>query len=210
LTHVAIIDDYPLIRRGIERVLIEAGLDVTFSGPSNIDLADEAPQADVVVMDVHFGGGFPDTEAISRVARRTHVLVVSASSTGADVFSAIGAGACGYVTKQSTVEEFVEATLAVASGEFHLSPDLADVLQTEADRRVRTGAERCLSRREEEALQLIAHGFTHGQAASRMGVGISTIDTYIRRVREKFGAGNKAELTRLALGRTSENVPKPP
>jgi DNA-binding NarL/FixJ family response regulator len=209
LTHVAIVDDHPLIRRGMECVLTEAGLDVTFSGPDDIDLEEEASRPDVVVMDLYPGGGLPDTEAIARVAQRTHVLVISATGTGADVFSAICAGACGYVTMQATDEEFVEATLAVATGELHLSPQLADVLQTEANRRAGTSVEQCLSRREEEALQLIAQGFTHSQAASRMGVGISTLDTYIKRVRGKLGAGNKAELTRLALGRNSGNAPKP-
>lgn len=56
-----------------------------------------------------------------------------------------------------------------------------------------------LAPRESEALTLIAQGFTQAQAALRMGVSVATVDTYMRRVREKLGAGNKAHLTRLAL-----------
>ncbi|WP_424537102.1 LuxR C-terminal-related transcriptional regulator [Sphaerisporangium viridialbum] len=56
-----------------------------------------------------------------------------------------------------------------------------------------------LSPREEQALDLIARGFTHAQAATRMGVSKATVDTYVERIRGKLQVGNKAELTRAAL-----------
>jgi DNA-binding CsgD family transcriptional regulator len=56
-----------------------------------------------------------------------------------------------------------------------------------------------LAPRETEALALIAQGFTQAQAAVRMGVSATTVDTYMRRIRHKLGAGNKADLTRRAL-----------
>ena len=56
-----------------------------------------------------------------------------------------------------------------------------------------------LAPREVEALGHIAHGLTHAQAATRMGVRESTIDTYIKRIRGKLKVGNKAELTRKAI-----------
>ena len=56
-----------------------------------------------------------------------------------------------------------------------------------------------LAPRELEALALIAQGFTQAQAAVRMGVSAATVDTYMRRIRKKLGAGNKARLTRRAL-----------
>ncbi|HEY2674279.1 MAG TPA: response regulator transcription factor [Rugosimonospora sp.] len=58
-----------------------------------------------------------------------------------------------------------------------------------------------LSPREEQALDLIARGYTHGQTAVRMGVSKSTVDTYVERIRAKLHVGNKAELTRIALSR---------
>lgn len=56
-----------------------------------------------------------------------------------------------------------------------------------------------LAPREAEALALIARGFTQAQTAVRMGVSSTTVDTYMRRIRHKLGAGNKADLTRRAL-----------
>jgi DNA-binding CsgD family transcriptional regulator len=58
---------------------------------------------------------------------------------------------------------------------------------------------RRLAPRELEALMLIVQGFTQAQTAVRMGVSAATVDTYMRRIRHKLGAGNKADLTRRAL-----------
>ncbi|MER0481679.1 LuxR C-terminal-related transcriptional regulator [Streptomyces sp. Edi2] len=57
-----------------------------------------------------------------------------------------------------------------------------------------------LSPREQQVLRFIASGMTHGQVARRIGISPHTVDTYVKRVRSKFGIGNKAELTRVALG----------
>ncbi|GGZ16205.1 hypothetical protein GCM10010387_05890 [Streptomyces inusitatus] len=56
-----------------------------------------------------------------------------------------------------------------------------------------------LSPREQEVLQFIASGMTHDQVACRVGISRHTVDTYVKRVRSKFGVANKAELTRVAL-----------
>jgi DNA-binding CsgD family transcriptional regulator len=56
-----------------------------------------------------------------------------------------------------------------------------------------------LSDREGQVLGYIARGLTHGQIATRIGISPHTVDTYVKRIRVKLGAGNKAELTRLAL-----------
>ncbi|MGW7427322.1 response regulator transcription factor [Streptomyces sp. NPDC054813] len=79
---------------------------------------------------------------------------------------------------------------------------------SEATARLATasGAERSavatLSPREREVLRFIALGMTHGQVARRIGISSHTVDTYVKRVRSKFSVGNKAELTRIAIGLT--------
>ncbi|MEV6796561.1 LuxR C-terminal-related transcriptional regulator [Streptomyces sp. NPDC051320] len=58
-----------------------------------------------------------------------------------------------------------------------------------------------LSQREQQCLDFIAAGLTHGQTARRLGISQHTVDTYVKRIRSKLGVGNKAELARLALSR---------
>ena len=99
----------------------------------------------------------------------------------------------------------VAAVRTVASGGFALSSQLADILQGELARvpaaAGTTAATPALSPREEEALDLVARGLTHAQAASRMGVSRATVDTYVERIRAKLHVGNKAELARAAIER---------
>ncbi|MCW6007305.1 helix-turn-helix transcriptional regulator [Micromonospora sp. CPCC 205371] len=64
----------------------------------------------------------------------------------------------------------------------------------------RTGGAPELSTREQQVLQQIALGLTHRQIGRRLGISQHTVDTYVKRIRAKLGLGNKAELTRAALG----------
>ncbi|MCO5973965.1 response regulator [Actinoallomurus soli] len=215
---VAVIDDHPIARRGVSQILVESGrIGVVASCASAGELPGalsdhgEEGRPDVVVLDLYHDGGMPCLDAVAELSRQTRVLVMSASGSPADVVGAVRAGAAGYVTKQSGPEVFVAAVETVAAGGFALSPRLADILHGELARPSAPGPSPSgppqLSAREEEALGLIANGFTHAQVATRMGVSKATVDTYIERVRTKLQVGNKAELTRAALERRRPSGP---
>jgi DNA-binding NarL/FixJ family response regulator len=209
---VAVVDDHPIARRGVEQILAESGrISVTASYASAeelvsaLDGAAGGARPDVVVLDLYYDGESPCVDAAARLSADLKVLVMSASGSPADVVGAIQAGASGYVTKQSSPEVLVAAVETVAAGGFALSPRLADILHAALARPDADPADQApggtprLSAREQEALELIASGFTHAQVATRMGVRKATVDTYVERVRTKLQIGNKAELTRAAL-----------
>jgi two-component system nitrate/nitrite response regulator NarL len=214
MIQVAIVDDHPLARRGLQSILSEAGdIIVTASVGSPAGLAvDEDPGdpgPDVVMLDLYQASDEPCLSVISQLRFAAKVLVISASGRPADVLGAIQAGASGYITKLADAEMLVAAVRTVAAGGFALSAPLADILKAElagGERQAAgqhepdaAGRVRLLSPREEQTLDLIARGFTHSQTATRMGVSKATIDTYVERIRAKLQVGNKAELTRAAL-----------
>jgi DNA-binding NarL/FixJ family response regulator len=212
LIQVTIVDDHPIARRGLESILAEAGdieVCATVAALADLSLDDQGvTHPDVLMLDLYHDGDEPCLAAIPRLRQHCKVLVVSASGRPADVLGAIRAGACGYVTKLADPPMLIAAVRTVASGGFALSSQLADILQGELvrpspDPEGRAGgpAGPALSPREEEALDLIARGLTHAQAASRMGVSRATVDTYVERIRAKLHVGNKAELTQAAIGR---------
>lgn len=218
MIRVAVVDDHPIARRGVEQVLTESGVvHVVATAAVPADLLDalgpqDAAGVDVIVLDLYHDGEEPCLEAVARLAGTVRVLVMSVSGRPGDVLGAIRAGAAGYITKLASPEAFVSAVEAVAAGGFYLSSQLADILQTQlAQPRAESQPQRqaaghsagVLSPREEETLNLIASGFTHAQAATRMGVSKATVDTYIERIRTKLQVGNKAELTRAALTQLS-------
>jgi two-component system, NarL family, nitrate/nitrite response regulator NarL len=218
---VAVVDDHPIARRGVDQILTESGRIGVRASCASADELDSVLEAaggdqrpDVIVLDLYHDGGRPCLDAVARLTVSTKVLVMSASGSPADVVGAIRAGASGYVTKQSEPDVFVAAVETVAVGGFALSPRLADILHAELARPhpaaggvPASGGVPRLSAREEEALELIASGFTHSQVATRMGVSKATVDTYIERVRTKLQVGNKAELTRAALARARDDGP---
>jgi DNA-binding NarL/FixJ family response regulator len=213
MIRLAIVDDHPVARRGIESILNEApDIAVTMSVGSPADLpgAGSCGQAlpDVVLLDLYISSQEPCLPAVSALRAATRVLIFSAFGRPADVLGAIRAGASGYITKLADDQVLVSAVRTVASGGFALSSELADILLAELPPQqgaagIEPGADSrragLLSPRERQALDLIAGGFTHAQTAHRMGVSKATIDTYVGRIRAKLQVGNKAELTRAAL-----------
>ena len=197
---VGVVDDHPVARLGIERIFSDvAGISVVASAGSVDQLcprAEAGARLDVVLLDLYLVADRPAIGEVGRLAGEVPVLVMSASRRARDVLDAIEAGAAGYLTKDSAAEAFVEAVRTVRAEGFALSAELADILEIEMAERRRRPA---LSAREREALTLIARGFTHGQAARRMGVSTATVDTYVQRIRAKLRVGNKADLTRAAL-----------
>ena len=198
---VAIVDDHPVTREGIS-ALVE-----TLPGYSVVASVDDPTQLrpdmgiDVVVLDLYLADGRPSTPAVAEIAGWARVLVMSASRAPADVLAVIQQGASGYVTKDTGRAAMLAVLSTVAAGGFSLSPQLADVLTAALARApaVSQDVADLLSPREREALDLIASGFTHAQAARRMNVTKATVDTYVERIRVKLQAGNKAELTAIAL-----------
>jgi two-component system nitrate/nitrite response regulator NarL len=212
LIQVAIVDDHPVARRGLQSILAEAGdIEVSAAVASPAGLSRAGPgevHPDVIMLDLYLDGDEPCLDVIPELRQGYKVLVVSASGRPADVLGAIRAGACGYVTKLADPLMLVSAVRTVAGGGFALSSQLADILRGELARvPAAAGAPAAaaggpaLSPREEEALDLIARGLTHAQAAARMGVSRATVDTYVERIRAKLHVGNKAELAQAAIER---------
>jgi two-component system, NarL family, nitrate/nitrite response regulator NarL len=217
---VAVVDDHPIARKGIEHVLAESeSIHVLASVASPMELLDRLTAAaadgdlasalDVVILDLYYDGGTPQLDAVRQLSHATRVLVMSASGKPTDVIGAVEAGASGYITKRADPEALISAVETVAGGGFLLSSQLADIIQAQLTGRSTPGTGRIrgnqtlgtLSAREEETLDLIARGLTHAQVARRMGITKATVDTYVERIRTKLQVGNKAELTRAALQR---------
>ncbi|HEX9342594.1 MAG TPA: response regulator transcription factor, partial [Actinomycetota bacterium] len=206
MIRVAIIDDHPVARWGVEHLFqAHPEIEVVCAAPSVAEVEAAGVAPDVVILDLYLEPGRPSLSAIAALAPRCRVLVMSASRTRGDILDAIRAGADGYLTKQASDDAFIEGVRQVAAGGFYLSSQLADMLQADLDQDQAPGHNGSrpdwgqLAPREQETLSCIAAGFTRGQTARRMGVSQSTVDTYVKRIRQKLGLGNKADLTRMAM-----------
>jgi DNA-binding NarL/FixJ family response regulator len=179
---VVVADDHPYYRRGLVRSLRARGIDVVGEAPNGEAAirAVEKTAPDVVVMDLKMPGmsGFEATRRLTARTPASRVLVLSVSNDEEDVSDAVLAGACGYVLKESPVEEVVAGIRAAAAGESHIS----QAITTPLLRRLREPANLQqdlasvrLADREREVLDLLAHGKEDDEIAATLGVSAESV-----------------------------------
>lgn len=144
--------------------------------------------------------GLPDMPgvAVIRAARARHpaapIMVVSVLGGSENVLAAIRAGARGYLHKADSVMSLAEAIKRVLAGEHPISASLARYLFNLVQSDVPTPGDRgVLSPRELQLLRLLSQGYTTQEAAERMGVGLSTAQTFCRRIYQKLQVNSKVK-----------------
>jgi DNA-binding NarL/FixJ family response regulator len=198
---VVIVDDHPVYRQGLAKLLVECGVEVVAqagNGSDAIRIVEEAAP-DVVVMDLNMPGmsGVDVTRRLTERTPASRVLVVSVSAQEDDVTEAILAGASGYVLKDGPVEEVVAGIQAAARGESLISPRIATMLL----RRIRKDepaeadvpADTPLSERELEVLQLVAEGKGNHEIGEALFIGQSTVRNHISSILMKLQVENRVQ-----------------
>ncbi|MEU4197069.1 response regulator transcription factor [Kribbella sp. NPDC026611] len=205
---VVVVDDHDMFRAGV-RSEIGTSVDIVGEG-SDVDTAVKAivaAEPDVVLLDVHLPGG-GGTEVMKQVHQRhpeVKFLALSVSDAAEDVIGVIRAGARGYVTKNISGAELVDAISRVADGDAVFSPRLAgfvldafsgaiDIASVDED------LDR-LSQREREVLRLIARGYAYKEVARELFISVKTVETHVSSVLRKLQLSNRHELTRWATDR---------
>jgi DNA-binding NarL/FixJ family response regulator len=205
---VIVVDDHDLFRTGLKNLLEEQGVNVVGEAPNGqtaIRLAsDLAP--DVVVMDLNMPGltGVETTRQLAGVAPLSRVVVLTISADDDDVMDAVMAGACGYLLKDSSIQELIAGIRAAASGESLISPQIAaKVLQrlraqsTSEDAAATIRAE--LSDREIEVLKLIANGKDNAQIARELFISPKTVKNHISNILMKLQIDNRIQAAVYAV-----------
>jgi len=183
---VAIIEDHPLSRQGLVRI-IDGSIDMELvATASSVQEFEDAgyERIRVVLVDFHL----PDAEgadAVSRVKACVEaVLVISASSDHQSVLDAIGAGANGYLKKGANSGEIVKAVTAVAQGGAYVSPMLAAHLLRHA-RETSGQPGLAVTDRDLDILSLVAQGETDASIASQLSVSVDTVRPHLDRIRRE-------------------------
>ena len=210
---ILLVDDHAMFRSGVRGELAKAaedGADLEVVGEAeDVDSAVRAIETlrpDVVLLDVHMPGG-GGVEVLRRVSSRvgTTFLALSVSDAAEDVIGAIRAGARGYVTKNISGSELVDALQRVAGGDAVFSPRLAGfVLDAFAGTFEIAEVDEDLDRlteREREVMRLIARGYAYKEVAKELFISIKTVETHVSSVLRKLQLSSRHELTRWASDR---------
>jgi DNA-binding NarL/FixJ family response regulator len=205
---VLIVDDHDLFRSGLRNLLEEQGVNIVgeaSAGSEAIRIVSElAP--DVVVMDLNMPGmnGVEATRHITSAAPLTRVVVLTISDQDEDVLAAILAGACGYLLKDSSIQDLITGIRAAAVGESLISPHIAakvlqQVRSTSAVPQIAETIRSELSVREIDVLKLIANGKDNAQIAGELHISPKTVKNHISNILMKLQIENRIQAAVYAV-----------
>jgi DNA-binding NarL/FixJ family response regulator len=206
---VLVVDDHDLFRVGLVTLLARTeGLEVVgqaSGGRMAVRLAAEL-RPDVILLDLRMPGVEGPAVIREIVANEpsARVVVLTVVADEVEIAAAVSAGACGYVLKDTAVDEVVEAIRAAASGNAWLSPRAARAL---LDHVQRTGAhvesvaklEAELSSRELEVLHLLARGMDNGEIAAALFISPRTAKNHVSSILNKLGVSNRVKAAIYAV-----------
>jgi len=208
---IAIVDDQALVRTGF-RMVLDAEPDLVVVGEAGdgaaaVELARSIP-IDVMLMDVRMPGvdGIAATAEVTAGPAAPRVIVLTTFDLDEYAFAAIRAGASGFLLKDSSPEDVLDAIRVVAGGDALLAPSVtrrlielfAADLPPAGAADARAALFDRLSPREREILVAIAEGLNNSELASRFFLSESTVKTHVGRILQKLDARDRVHLVILA------------
>ncbi len=201
---VLLVDDHPLLRRGVAGLLRAELGDVHIAEAGDVAEALRLVQAeafDLAIIDVSLPGrgGLDLLEQLRVIRPGTPVLVLSAHPEQQFAERALRLGACGYVTKHTAAEELVGAVRRVLRGGRYVSAALAEHMAAQLAAGGSEAPHQRLSAREFDVFLRLARGQAVKQVAAELRLSVKTVSTYRSRLLDKLGASNNAALTLYAV-----------
>jgi two-component system, NarL family, response regulator DevR len=205
---ILLCDDHELVRMGLRRLLeTEDDLEIVAeaSDAQEAIAAVEEFHPDVVVMDVRMPGrsGIEACREIRSAFPDTHVLMLTSFADDEALFTAIMAGASGYVLKQIKGGELVGAIRHVAAGNSLLDPQVTERVLARLRGEVVTPGDiiRDLTPQERKILALVAEGMTNRQIAEKVFLADKTVKNYVSNILMKLGLERRAEVAAFVAKR---------
>ncbi len=202
-----IVDDHDLLREGISARLSDVPyIQIIAEGCNGREAVDLCQRLtpDVLLLDISMPemNGLEAAELIKTLNLKTRILFLSIYDDNEYIQEALRIGASGFVLKDVSKPEMLNAIRAVAEGAIYLGPKLAASLQnaTSAQTQENTNCAYGLTKREKQILALIAEGHLNKEIAYHLNISIRTVESHRSAIRDKTGGGNAAALAKIARG----------
>jgi two-component system, NarL family, nitrate/nitrite response regulator NarL len=210
LIRVALVDDHPLLRRGLRETLKEQGDFKVVGEGATADQAVELATrvtSDIMILDVNMpGDGISAVERINAVPNPPKILVLSVFDNMSNVRSAMANGAYGYVLKGVEGDELANILRGIHAGRKHVGPELAAKLLAQEESTTANGKQAAvkttiqfpsLTKRERQILDLIGKGLSNLDIAKKLKLREETVKHYNTPLFRKLGVRNRTEAALL-------------
>jgi DNA-binding NarL/FixJ family response regulator len=199
---VVVVDDHTVMRAGVVALLAaEPAISIVGEagdGREAVELVERlAPDVALVDLRMPVLDGVAATAEIVAGRTGTRVLILTTYDTDADIERAVEAGAIGYLLKDTTRDQLVDAIRAAARGETVLAPRVAERLVA----RMRRPAPVALTSREAEVLAAVADGLSNAEIGRRLVIAEATVKTHLLRVFAKLDVSDRTHAVMVALER---------
>ena len=202
---VIVVDDHVVVREGLCS-LINACQDMAVVGEASdgVEAVQKANDLhpDVILMDLVMPrmGGIEAIQTIKRNDPDARILVLTSFDEDRHVYEAVKGGALGYLLKDSSSLDLIQAIRKVYRGELSMQPEIALKVVHELNQPLdRPGTTDPLSVREEEVLCLVAQGITDGEIAQRLVISERTVNKHISNILAKLHLANRTQAALYAL-----------
>lgn len=202
-----IVDDHKIVRDGIKAMLL-GNMDITLIGETTnttglLEIF-KTQLPDVIIMDIKLGAvsGIDITKMLTEQYPKIKVIVLTGNVEENYIIASFKAGAKGFLSKDTSKEEFVEAIKTVIADQNYFGKTIAQNVQQIFARQIAnriTDTEKPLSERELDVLKLFANGLNFKQIAEQLAISPRTVETHKKNILEKLGLANTIEMVKYAI-----------
>ncbi|MDO9255995.1 MAG: response regulator transcription factor [Bacteroidales bacterium] len=205
-----LVDDHQLVRTGIANLLAgETGFEIIGEAADAKDLFEllRKSQPDITVLDIALPGmsGIEITKKLHNDYPGIRILILSMHTSEEFIFNAINSGARGYLPKNTSRKELIEAIYAIHRGEEFFAESISNVIlksyikKAKSDSQEDENNENLLSKREIEVLKLFAEGMTNQEIADKLFISIRTVESHKNHIMARLELKTTVDLVKFAI-----------
>lgn len=205
-----LVDDHQLVRTGIANLLAgEVGFEIIGEASDAKDLFEllKKSQPDITVLDIALPGmsGIEITKKLHNEYPGIRILILSMHTSEEFIFNAINSGARGYLPKNTSRKELIEAIYAIHRGEEFFAESISNVIlksyikKAKSDSTEDENNESLLSKREIEVLKLFAEGMTNQEIADKLFISIRTVESHKNHIMARLELKTTVDLVKFAI-----------